>query len=95
MRRVLATARQGMAERQAPAPAVPCLLAAVRVEIEALLSMGLAHSPMAAPENGARYWLAGLSAAGAATMTVYCSASAASRAERVRTMLDCFWPTAT
>jgi hypothetical protein len=50
---------------------------------------------MAAPENGARYWLAGLSAAGAATMMVYSSAPAASRAAMVRTMLEFFWPTAT
>jgi hypothetical protein len=47
------------------------------------------HSPMAAPENGARYWLAGLSAAVAETMMVYSSAPAASRAEMVRTTFDC------
>jgi hypothetical protein len=32
------------------------------------------NSPIDAPENGAMYWLAGLSAAGAATMIVYSSA---------------------
>jgi len=38
------------------------------------------------------YWLAGLSAAGAATMIVNSSAPAYSRADIVRTMFEFFWP---
>ena len=53
------------------------------------------HSPMAAPANGARYWLVAESDAGDARMMLYGSAPASSSTETMRAIVDCFWPIAT
>ena len=59
------------------------------------MPLSMNHSPIAAPANGARYWFAADSEAGAATMMVYGIAPAASRAAINRAMVDSFWPIAT
>ena len=53
------------------------------------------HSPIAAPEYGARNWLAAVSEAGAETTIVYCIALAFSRIAMARATFEFFWPMAT
>ena len=63
--------------------------------IRASMPLSMNHSPIEAPENGARYWSAAESEAAAATTMVYSMAPAFSSSEMTRAMLDCFWPIAT
>ena len=59
------------------------------------MPLSMNHSPIAAPANGARYWLVAESDAGDATMIVYGIAPASSSTAMMRAIVDCFWPIAT
>ena len=59
------------------------------------MPLSMNHSPMAAPANGARYWLVAESDAGEATTMVYGIAPASSSTAITRATVDCFWPIAT
>ena len=59
------------------------------------MPLSMNHSPIAAPANGARYWLVAESEAVAAMTMVYGIAPASSNTLTTRATFDCFWPTAT
>ena len=59
------------------------------------MPLSMNHSPIAAPANGARYWLVAESAAGDARTMEYGIAPASSSTPMIRAMVDCFWPIAT
>ena len=59
------------------------------------MPLSMNHSPIAAPANGARYWLAAESDAPDARMMLYGIAPASSRIEMMRATVDCFCPIAT
>src|SRR5260370_2216159 len=63
--------------------------------MSACMPLSMNHSPMAQPENGARYWFVAESDADAATTMLYFIASFSSSTLMTRAILDCFWPTAT
>ena len=54
------------------------------------MPLSMNHSPIAAPENGARYCAEAGASAPAATMIVYSIAPAFSNSAMTRAMLDCF-----
>ena len=59
------------------------------------MPLSMNHSPIAAPANGARYWLVAESAAGDAMTIVYGIAPVSSSTAMRRAIVDCFWPMAT